>query len=174
MVYTASWQKIDVYNFFPVPCIQFEQTVYNVSEGDTEDKPVEVCVVTCSDIGASEIKVHVFADEDVPLPTGAARASKLHCRNVQVCTCTSACACLNTRLLYVMNSTKVQNPQCINELHVYIHWNPASHLIENCEELAQPQRKLEKHAVLYFRERLVPRWATIGTFSNTYCVPSLS
>ena len=53
-----------------------------------------------------------------------------------------------------LNSTKVQNPRHVNEL--YIHWNvnPASHLMENCEELAQPQRKLEKHAVLYFREPL--------------------
>ena len=40
-------------------------------------------------------------------------------------------------------STEVQNPRSVNE--PYIHWNPASHL------LAQPQRKLEKHAVLYFR-----------------------
>ena len=63
--------------FFPVPCVQFELTVYDVVEADQADKPVEVCVITCSDIGDSEIKVHVFADEDVPLPPGAARASKL-------------------------------------------------------------------------------------------------
>ena len=49
-----------------------------------------------------------------------------------------------------MNSTKVQIPRRVNELH--IHWNPASHLMGNCEELAQPQRKLEKPAVFYFRE----------------------
>ena len=46
-------------------------------EGDTADEEVEVCVITCSDIGDSEIKAQVFADEDVPLPSGAARASKL-------------------------------------------------------------------------------------------------
>ena len=69
--------EIDVYNFFPAPCIQFEMTVYEVLEGDTADKPVEVCVITCSDIGDSAIKAYVFADEDVPLPPGAARASKL-------------------------------------------------------------------------------------------------
>ena len=33
-----------------------------------------------------------------------------------------------------MNSTKVQNPQRINE--PYIHWNPASRLIQNSEEPA--------------------------------------
>ena len=53
------------------------------------------------------------------------------------------------RRLYIMNSTKVQNPRLVYE--PYIHWNPASYLIQNSEELAQPQRTLEKHAVLYFR-----------------------
>ena len=45
--------------------------------------------------------------------------------------------------LMEMNSTKVHNPRRVNEL--YIHWNPTSHLMENCEELAQPEGKLEKH-----------------------------
>ena len=63
--------------FFPVPCIQFEQTVYDVVEGDEADKEVEVCVITCSDIGDSEIKVHVFGPNDEKIPTGAAIASKL-------------------------------------------------------------------------------------------------
>ena len=41
-------------------------------------------------------------------------------------------------------------------IELYIHWivNPAYHLMENSEELAQPQRKLENHAVLHFREPL--------------------
>ena len=46
-----------------------------------------------------------------------------------------------------MNSTKVQNPRYINE--PAIHWNPRSIAMENNKELAQPQRKLEKHAVLH-------------------------
>ena len=67
-----------MYNFFPVPCIQFEQTVYDVVEGDEADKEVEVCVITCSDIGDREIKVHVFGHENVPhIPPGATIASKL-------------------------------------------------------------------------------------------------
>ena len=69
--------KIDYYNFFLVPCIQFEQTVYNVVEGDTADKEVEVCVIICSDIGDREIKVHVFGHENVShIPSGATIASE--------------------------------------------------------------------------------------------------
>ena len=79
--------------FFPVPCIQFEKTVYNVVEEDEADEEVEVCVITCSDIGESEIKAYVFGHENVSqIPFGAAIASKLpYCRNctsrhVHVCT----------------------------------------------------------------------------------------
>ena len=44
-----------------------------------------------------------------------------------------------------MNSTKMQNPQRVNEL--YIGTPPPS--MKNSEELAQPQRRLEKRAVLH-------------------------
>ena len=70
-----SWQKIDVYNLFPVPCIQFDKTVYDVVEADEK---VETCVIACSDIGDSVIKAHVFGHDDVPhIPSGARIASKL-------------------------------------------------------------------------------------------------
>ena len=77
----ASWQKIDIYNFFPVPCIQFEQTVYDAVEADEK---VEVCVVNCSDIADSVIKVHVFGPNDEKIPLGAAIASKLLCIQVDM------------------------------------------------------------------------------------------
>ena len=48
--------------------------MYDVVEADEE---VEVCVVTCNDIGGSEIKVHVFGPNDEKIPPGAAIASKL-------------------------------------------------------------------------------------------------
>ena len=41
------------------------------------DEKVEVCVVTCNDIGGSEINVHVFGPNDEKIPPGAAIASKL-------------------------------------------------------------------------------------------------
>ena len=38
--------------------------------------------------------------------------------------------------LPTMNSTKVQNPRRVNELYIHYNVNPASHLMENCNELA--------------------------------------
>ena len=65
---------MDVYNLFPVPCIQFDKTVYEIVEADEK---VETCVITCNDIGDSVVKVHVFSKNDVPhIPSGAAIASK--------------------------------------------------------------------------------------------------
>ena len=69
-----------VYNFFPVPCIQFKETVYDVVEADEE---VEVCVITCSDIADRVIKAHVFGPSEnvyIPIPQippGSMLASKL-------------------------------------------------------------------------------------------------
>ena len=48
--------------------------MYDVVEADEN---VEVCVVTCNDIGGSEINVHVFGPNDEKIPPGAAIASKL-------------------------------------------------------------------------------------------------
>ena len=79
--------------------------MYDVVEADEE---VEVCVITCSDIGDRVIKVHVFGPNDEKIPPGAAIASKLLYYNLQVnmymymyvqCTCTSTCVC--PRNMYV-------------------------------------------------------------------------
>ena len=65
---------MDVYNLFPVPCIQFDKTVYDIVEADEK---VETCVITCNDIGGRVVKVHVFSHDDAPqIPSGAAIASK--------------------------------------------------------------------------------------------------
>ena len=48
--------------------------MYDVVEAD---EMVEVCVVNCSDIVDSVIKVHVFGPNDEKIPPGATIASKL-------------------------------------------------------------------------------------------------
>ena len=46
-----------------------------------------------------------------------------------------------------MNSTKVQNPRRVNEPAIHLPSNSIA--MESSEELAQPQRRLEKHTVLH-------------------------
>ena len=65
--------------------------MYDVVE---EDEKVEVCVITCSDIGDRVIKVHVFGPNDEKIPPGAAIASKLLYYMYVQCTCTSTCMCV--------------------------------------------------------------------------------